>query len=820
MHRTRFLVLVGTLLTCALAFIACGDDRPASHANQAQTLLEQGRLDEALIELHSALRLAPEDAEYAEQIAELLMIKGEPAQARFYFGEAYRLDRQRLKAAIRLASLQFAENPAESSALIEEVIANGPLSAWGWIGRSEQALYQHDSTAAVAFAEEGVAIEPENPDAHWQLASANIALIHEYRQSRESVPDALYESALSGLDRFTQLDHGRKWRALSERARLYSAWPGHLDEAGESLRIASDRLGELGLVRQEFDLLDRAISYAKKNADTTLEEWALERKIERMPEFYPTWDELAVLYDRTGRTGSLVYRRLADQFPDSTEARIHFARYIRELDGRRRAIRYLEKSIERGFDEAPLLAEIAKNQFLLGKLRASRRTITKLEQKFPNSRESVVMAAWGWLQTGRPEVAIESLDENPWTADDIPAQRVRIDAYTQLGDNERVVEEIERLIELLPRPDLLMLRRYAEALFDSGQYAAARDAYRRLRRTVALSPENYTRYAISLFETKAHAVGRSMLERAVDNPNPVKLAVIALYEKDGARDRNIERLRSGFQRALEKTPNNPKLLTAYVHFETEAKAPRNALAPLARSIANGRRGGHPLAGVLSLQAQVQEAMGDRKAAKATALEVLDVAPALPGALEFAQKLYQTKDEAEEAIAQLTDGVDNADQPAHRHALLGRLYYRAGNPVMARWSYEQALTGGLELPILKNDLAFLLAAQKRDLKRAKVLALQASEALPNQSGVLDTLGYVMLRLDEFESAVDHLHRGIELARRNAEPQAELQYHLGLALSGLERLNEAEGAFAAALELGEDFPDEEAARRELATIRGEI
>ena len=430
------------------------------------------------------------------------------------------------------------------------------------------------------------------------------------------------------------------------------------------------------------------------------------------------------------------------------------------------------------------------------------------------------MAAWGWLQTGRPEVAIESLDENPWTADDIPAQRVRIDAYTQLGDNERVVEEIERLIELLPRPDLLMLRRYAEALFDSGQYAAARDAYRRLRRTVALSPENYTRYAISLFETKAHAVGRSMLERAVDNPNPVKLAVIALYEKDGARDRNIERLRSGFQRALEKTPNNPKLLTAYVHFETEAKAPRNALAPLARSIANGRRGGHPLAGVLSLQAQVQEAMGDRKAAKATALEVLDVAPALPGALEFAQKLYQTKDEAEEAIAQLTDGVDNADQPAHRHALLGRLYYRAGNPVMARWSYEQALTGGLELPILKNDLAFLLAAQKRDLKRAKVLALQASEALPNQSGVLDTLGYVMLRLDEFESAVDHLHRGIELARRNAEPQAELQYHLGLALSGLERLNEAEGAFAAALELGEDFPDEEAARRELATIRGEI
>ena len=100
------------------------------------------------------------------------------------------------------------------------------------------------------------------------------------------------------------------------------------------------------------------------------------------------------------------------------------------------------------------------------------------------------------------------------------------------------------------------------------------------------------------------------------------------------------------------------------------------------------------------------------------------------------------------------------------------------------------------------------------------ALQASEALPNQSGVLDTLGFVMLQLNDLEGAIDHLHRGIELARRNSEPQAELQYHLGLALSGLERLNEAEGAFAAALALGEDFPDEDEARKKLATIRGEI
>ena len=140
--------------------------------------------------------------------------------------------------------------------------------------------------------------------------------------------------------------------------------------------------------------------------------------------------------------------------------------------------------------------------------------------------------------------------------------------------------------------------------------------------------------------------------------------------------------------------------------------------------------------------------------------------------------------------------------------------------MARWSYEQALTGGLELPILKNDLAFLLAVQSRDLNRAKVLALQASRGMPEHAGVLDTLGYVLLQLEDYEGAVTQLLRGLTIARNNSSPQAELHYHLGLAYEALDRMNEAESALAAALDQGEDFPDKQAAETKLAKLRGEI
>jgi Tfp pilus assembly protein PilF len=193
---------------------------------------------------------------------------------------------------------------------------------------------------------------------------------------------------------------------------------------------------------------------------------------------------------------------------------------------------------------------------------------------------------------------------------------------------------------------------------------------------------------------------------------------------------------------------------------------------------------------------------------------------MPGVLEFAQAQYATKAEAAAAIRELTSGVEDKDQPAQRHALLARLYYRAGNGVMARWSYEQALTGGLELPILKNDLAFLLASQKRDLERARILARQAAEELSDQAGAFDTLGFVLLQLEDYTAAAREIRRGIDIATKQGAPQSELQYHLGLALIGLDKMNEAESAFVDALESDESFPDEEAAREELARLRGEI
>lgn len=807
----------------AVAFaIACGSDadRAAAHVRQAEEHLEAGRLDEALVDLHSALKLAPENADTCERIGALLVSKGDLADARFYFGEAWRLDPTRYEAAIGLAALELGEKRDESRALVDQVIERAPQSAWGPIGQSEIALADADPFAALEHAERAVALEPEHARAQWQLARARTALIRDFLINGETPPDSVFEDALAALDRYAELEPTDAWRALVERARIESAWPEHVDEGEAALRAASAKLRALGLAREEFEILERAHELGERSKRPALSEWAIEQKIELLPDRYESWEELAALYQATERNPVLVYQRLTERFPDRTEPLVRMAQFIRRTRGMRHSIRYLESNLDKGFDDATLLAELARHQSMLGRSKASLETTAKLQERFPDSPETAIMTAWGWLRSRRPDLAIDVLGELDGVDQNVQAQRVLADAYGVAGDASGARRALERIVELSQEPDQLTLRKLARALHDDAAFAKSRDLFERVQRRSSLSPLERTLYARCLYETSAPAVGRRILENVVDLEAPPQTAVLELFAREGARPEQRERLRGALARALATAPNQPELLAALVAFETAAGTPERALPAVARSVAFARAHENPVAPVLLLQGRIEAAMGDLPRARATIVEVLDADPKLAGALELAVTLHPTRDDAAAAIKAMTKETPSLELPASRQGLLGRLYYKLGNDAMARYSYEQALSGGVDLPMLKNDLAFLLAKAHSDLDRALLLARQAVQAIPDEPGVVDTLGFVLLRKGEADKAADEFRRAIEIAERKRQPSAELHYHLGLALAKLDRLTEAEQSFAAALERGEEFPDAPAARKELARLRGEI
>jgi cytochrome c-type biogenesis protein CcmH/NrfG len=94
------------LLALALAW-ACAspEERFAEHLARGEEYIEQKKPREALIEFRNALKIQPKNADINQRIADLLRNESAFADASFYYREAYRLDPDRIDAAMQEARL-------------------------------------------------------------------------------------------------------------------------------------------------------------------------------------------------------------------------------------------------------------------------------------------------------------------------------------------------------------------------------------------------------------------------------------------------------------------------------------------------------------------------------------------------------------------------------------------------------------------------------------------------------------------------------------------------------------------------------------------
>ena len=82
-------------------------------------------------------------------------------------------------------------------------------------------------------------------------------------------------------------------------------------------------------------------------------------------------------------------------------------------------------------------------------------------------------------------------------------------------------------------------------------------------------------------------------------------------------------------------------------------------------------------------------------------------------------------------------------------------------------YETILDLEPDNILMMNNLAYVLAEQGEELLRAKGLAMQVVAAEPANAGYLDTLGWVLFRLAEYEHAREILVKAVELDPREAD-----------------------------------------------------
>jgi tetratricopeptide (TPR) repeat protein len=142
---------------------------------------------------------------------------------------------------------------------------------------------------------------------------------------------------------------------------------------------------------------------------------------------------------------------------------------------------------------------------------------------------------------------------------------------------------------------------------------------------------------------------------------------------------------------------------------------------------------------------------------------------------------------------------------------------SGQLDLAEQTFNRVLVQAPDLSIVKNDLAYLLAQQEKDLKRALKLAKEASDDLGESSSLLDTMGYIYLQQGRTNAALRYFRAAIA---RSTSTTPELQYHLGLALLALDQRRPALKAFTTALKVNPRFHQAPEIRQHIQSLEAQL
>lgn len=803
------------LLAMAIGLtLGCGgpDGRSAAHVERADELLAEGEVRDALLELRSAVQLSPDDPALNVRVARLSLDLGYVADAVDHYREAHELDRDDIDITLSLATLLIHLEPEAVAPLIDEVLEREPNSVKARVVLVDAAIARGDVALAMRTADEARRLDPENPDAWWSLARAGSAQIEETRrsQSRRIQSPKNFIRVLEYYTQYMGLGGERILEALLAKADVLAGWPGHVKRASQAYRRALDYASKNGSRSDRIRASELAVRFGRATGRDGLVLLAARQQISIAPDYLPGWTQLVEVHEGKPMKQAGVYAHMLRSQSTNPAAHLLYAQHlatVRKLD---LAVDHLRHQIERGVDEAVLLTGIANLQLTRGFPADARNTVDELEQKYPDRPQTQLVVARIQLINGRHDDAVNTLEALLPEHDSAEVQMMLARAALRGGNLELAERSITRAAEL-SRPLSVELRRLkARIHFETGDYERAAAILKWLQPRETLGPQERLMLAISYYETGLPPVGRKLLQELIERREDAPAAALELARRDG----NNKVLRSKVRRYLEQTyrwyPDSIEVLRKLAEMDIEDGSPDQAMHRLHRAAGRSPKS----ADIYLLRGRLELATGQYKPARDDAERVLILDPTRTNeAMELLAAIYAGSPNPEATLVTMQSADENNGLSADRLALMGYLMLRLGDAEGARVAYERALAAGSQLTLLKNDLAFLLARESRDLDRAEQLAKEAANAPGESLAAVDTLGYVYLRNGKADAALWQFR----FAADHAEPPVAAYYfHLGLALMELERSGEARQAFERALAIDPEFPDAGEARRQIGLL----
>jgi tetratricopeptide (TPR) repeat protein len=787
--RGALAALIGAALT---AGAGCGGDIESRMA-EVRALQDVGQFDASVEELQAVLAIDPNlaEANYRLGLAQVQM--GEPSRAIWALQKAAESSEYAIPAGVLLASThQQTRNYDEAIRAATRVLEADPeresalrIRATALLGarRLEEAL--EDTTRLVELLPDDYVVRVLHATVLADLGRLDeaerehdlVKKLGEQSDDPEQRARACFAVAVFARD--VKKDMVRARKAYDECAELHPTDAGLLDNMlrfydsqdasargtevlQASIAAAPENLGlRRMLANRQRSLGD--IEGAEKTLLETVESFGSAPAYEALAQFYRAQkqpDKALAAIEKVGElsgggTDLLKFTR-ADVLID-----------LKRID----EARALTAEIKQPAYAQLILGRIA---LVSGDPKTALASFEKGIQAWPNNAGARFLAGLAARDLGDDERAIAELRES------VRASNEETDAALELarllhqrGENREAISFANLALQGPGGPT--QAEPYvvaARALVAEGLYPAARGSVERL--------EKHGHKAIAMREL-------ALIERAAAGPEASQKA-IAASGLDLSDPANVE--------VLQQSVENLSLLGRT----------RDALAAI--DAAEKKSANDPR--LFELRGLVQGRAGEAAAARAAFEKALELDPKSAIALAGLGTLRGKAGEWDAAI----DYFEKADAQAPGD---GSYAYSAAQIALAAGRRDDAIKRLRTLverhPGLagaRNDLAFLLAEDGKDLDLALQLAEAARKRNPSPD-VLDTLGFVHLKRGEAKQAVEVLEQAVE----GDAASPSIRYRLGSALEQAGEKQRAKESFEAALAMG-DFPEAAAARAELARL----
>jgi len=175
-------------------------------------------------------------------------------------------------------------------------------------------------------------------------------------------------------------------------------------------------------------------------------------------------------------------------------------------------------------------------------------------------------------------------------------------------------------------------------------------------------------------------------------------------------------------------------------------------------------------------------------------------------------VFREQGKTDLAVADYQKALELQPKSAALATMIGNLYLDKGDLRTAQQYYARALDADPNFAVALANTAWVYAQEGKNLDLALGMAQKAKSLMPEVASITDTLGWVMYKRGNYQSAVPLLEECVQ----KSQDSAKFRLHLGLTLFMAGQKARAKQQLQAALHMNLDAIDAQKAHQALTEI----